>query len=156
MHVKLHIKLVIHTLKEKEGLICAPHTKGMLNGGTTEMIMLVYGYGLEASQEAVTEYRVFGPIISGCSWLELRLLTNHKHQVVPVFGHGVLRKTDPRYMCQQEFTLKWLPNDPLFKLVSKLYDVVPTNTHGTQTFVFFIDAPRDSVGGSNIRHGFMR
>ncbi|PWA61503.1 hypothetical protein CTI12_AA369600 [Artemisia annua] len=106
MHVKLHIKLVIHTLKENEGLICAPHTKGMLNGRTTEMIMLAYGCGLEASQEAVIEYRVLGPIISGCSWLELCLLTNHKHQVVPVFGHGVLRKTDPRYMCRQEFTLK--------------------------------------------------
>ena len=55
--------------------------KVMLNGRTTERIMLAYGYGLEASQEAVTEYRVLGPTISGCSWLELRPLTNHKHQV---------------------------------------------------------------------------
>lgn len=46
-------------------------------------------------------------------------------QVVPGFGHAVLRKTDPRYTCQREFALKHLPNDPLFKLVSNVYKVVP-------------------------------
>ncbi|XP_065872872.1 citrate synthase, mitochondrial isoform X2 [Euphorbia lathyris] len=46
-------------------------------------------------------------------------------KVVPGFGHGVLRKTDPRYTCQREFALKHLPDDPLFQLVSKLYEVVP-------------------------------
>jgi len=46
-------------------------------------------------------------------------------QVVPGYGHAVLRKTDPRYTCQQQFALKHLPNDPLFKLVKQLYDVVP-------------------------------
>lgn len=46
-------------------------------------------------------------------------------QVIPGYGHAVLRKTDPRYSCQREFALKWLPNDPLFKLVSDLYEVVP-------------------------------
>ncbi|KAJ7551575.1 hypothetical protein O6H91_06G020700 [Diphasiastrum complanatum] len=46
-------------------------------------------------------------------------------KVVPGYGHAVLRKTDPRYICQREFALKHLPNDPLFQLVSKLYEVVP-------------------------------
>uniref|UniRef100_A0A1B0ARS4 Citrate synthase n=1 Tax=Glossina palpalis gambiensis TaxID=67801 RepID=A0A1B0ARS4_9MUSC len=46
-------------------------------------------------------------------------------QVVPGFGHAVLRKTDPRYTCQREFALKHLPNDELFQLVSKIYKVVP-------------------------------
>jgi len=46
-------------------------------------------------------------------------------QVIPGYGHAVLRKTDPRYSCQREFALKHLPNDPLFKLVSQLYEVVP-------------------------------
>ena len=46
-------------------------------------------------------------------------------QVVPGYGHAVLRKTDPRYTCQREFALKKLPNDPLFKLVSMLYEVTP-------------------------------
>lgn len=46
-------------------------------------------------------------------------------QVVPGYGHAVLRKTDPRYTCQREFALKHLPNDDMFSLVSKLYSVVP-------------------------------
>lgn len=46
-------------------------------------------------------------------------------QVVPGYGHAVLRKTDPRYTCQREFALKHLPDDKLFKLVSKIYNIVP-------------------------------
>lgn len=46
-------------------------------------------------------------------------------QVVPGYGHAVLRKTDPRYMCQREFALKHLPDNKLFRLVSQLYDIVP-------------------------------
>ena len=46
-------------------------------------------------------------------------------KVVPGYGHAVLRQTDPRYLCQREFALKHLPDDPLFKLVSLLYEVVP-------------------------------
>ncbi|KAG2385956.1 hypothetical protein C9374_003105 [Naegleria lovaniensis] len=46
-------------------------------------------------------------------------------RVVPGYGHAVLRKTDPRYTCQREFALKYMKDDPLFKLVSTLYEVVP-------------------------------
>ncbi len=46
-------------------------------------------------------------------------------QVIPGFGHAVLRKTDPRYMLQREFSLKYLPEDPLFKVVNMLYSIVP-------------------------------
>lgn len=46
-------------------------------------------------------------------------------QVIPGFGHAVLRKTDPRYMCQREFALKHLPNDPLFTLTSQIYKIAP-------------------------------
>jgi citrate synthase len=46
-------------------------------------------------------------------------------QVIPGFGHAVLRKTDPRYMAQREFCLKHLPTDPLFQYVDLLFNVVP-------------------------------
>lgn len=46
-------------------------------------------------------------------------------QVIPGFGHAVLRKTDPRYTAQREFCLKNLPDDHLFKYVDLLYKVVP-------------------------------
>ena len=51
--------------------------------------------------------------------------TLNSGQVIPGYGHAVLRKTDPRYMAQREFALKHLPDDPIFKFVSRLYDVVP-------------------------------
>ena len=52
--------------------------------------------------------------------------------MIPGYGHAVLRKTDPRYTCQREFALKHLPTDPLFKMVSQLYNIVPNvlNEHG--------------------------
>jgi len=46
-------------------------------------------------------------------------------QVIPGFGHAVLRKTDPRYMAQRLFSLKHLPHDKLFKYVDILFKVVP-------------------------------
>ena len=46
-------------------------------------------------------------------------------QVIPGFGHAVLRKTDPRYMVQREFALKHLKHDELFQYVDMLYKVVP-------------------------------
>ena len=46
-------------------------------------------------------------------------------QVIPGFGHAVLRKTDPRYTAQRDFCLQHLPDDPLFKYVDILYRVVP-------------------------------
>ena len=46
-------------------------------------------------------------------------------QVVPGYGHAVLRKTDPRYVAQREFALKHLPEDKLFKLVGQIYKLVP-------------------------------
>lgn len=46
-------------------------------------------------------------------------------QVVPGYGHAVLRKTDPRYTAQREFALKHLPDDKNFKLVGQIYKLVP-------------------------------
>ena len=46
-------------------------------------------------------------------------------KVIPGFGHAVLRKTDPRYTAQREFALKYLPEDELFLLVSRVFEVVP-------------------------------
>lgn len=66
--------------------------------------------GVDATPEAIKEY----------IWKTLK-----GGQVVPGYGHAVLRKTDPRYTCQREFALKHLPNDPMFKLVSNLYNIIP-------------------------------
>ncbi|MBS3818196.1 citrate (Si)-synthase, eukaryotic [bacterium] len=46
-------------------------------------------------------------------------------QVIPGFGHAVLRQTDPRYTAQREFALKHLPDDEIFQVVNSLYEIVP-------------------------------
>lgn len=48
-------------------------------------------------------------------------------QVVPGYGHAVLRKTDPRYTAQREFCLNTsgLKDDPLFKLVAMIFETAP-------------------------------
>jgi citrate synthase len=53
--------------------------------------------------------------------------TLNSGQVIPGYGHAVLRKTDPRYTAQREFCLKTpgLKDYPLFQLVSMIYEVAP-------------------------------
>jgi len=46
-------------------------------------------------------------------------------QVIPGYGHAVLRKTDPRYTIQYEFCAKHFPNDKLFELANILNKIVP-------------------------------
>ena len=46
-------------------------------------------------------------------------------QVVPGYGHAVLRKTDPRFAALNEFARKHMPNDPLFQFVNLMYEVAP-------------------------------
>jgi len=46
-------------------------------------------------------------------------------KVIPGFGHGVLRKTDPRYTIQKEFAQKNFPNDELFKLAAVCLQAIP-------------------------------
>jgi len=66
--------------------------------------------GEDASDQVVKEY-IWSTLKAG--------------QVVPGYGHAVLRKTDPRYTAQREFALKHLPDDKLFKLVGQIYNLVP-------------------------------
>lgn len=51
--------------------------------------------------------------------------TLNSGQVIPGYGHAVLRKTDPRYTIQRNFAKEYLKDDPLFKYTDILYKVVP-------------------------------
>ena len=66
--------------------------------------------GSDLSDQAIKDYL----------WSTLRA-----GQVVPGYGHAVLRKTDPRYVSQREFAQRKLPDDPMFKLVSQVYKIAP-------------------------------
>ncbi len=46
-------------------------------------------------------------------------------KVIPGYGHAVLRTTDPRFTVQMEFGERHLPEDPVFQLVQRVYEVLP-------------------------------
>jgi citrate synthase len=78
--------------------------------------------GDDLSDKAITDYL----------WSTLKA-----GQVIPGYGHAVLRKTDPRYIAQREFAQRKLPDDPMFKLVSQVYKVAPgvLTEHGKVRFL---------------------
>jgi citrate synthase len=51
--------------------------------------------------------------------------TLNSGQVIPGYGHGVLRKTDPRFTTLLEFGKEHLAGDEIFDLASMVYDLVP-------------------------------
>ncbi|GAA6039517.1 hypothetical protein JCM8097_008362 [Rhodosporidiobolus ruineniae] len=53
--------------------------------------------------------------------------TLNNGQVIPGYGHAVLRKPDPRFMALQQFGVKRkeVAQDPVFKYVDQLYQVAP-------------------------------
>lgn len=46
-------------------------------------------------------------------------------KVIPGYGHAVLRQPDPRYMAQRVFAEDYISDDPIVKIVWKLFDIVP-------------------------------
>jgi citrate synthase len=53
------------------------------------------------------------------------LETVESGMVIPGYGHGVLRRTDSRFTAQYRFAETYLPDDPLFQLVKRVYEVIP-------------------------------
>ena len=56
---------------------------------------------------------------------EYALKTIAAGQVIPGYGHAVLRKTDPRFSVQLDFANRNIPNAELIELVRNVYEVVP-------------------------------
>lgn len=52
-------------------------------------------------------------------------------KVVPGYGHAVLRKTDPRFMCELDFAHKFIKDDNLVELVKACYRVIPEALEAT-------------------------
>lgn len=51
--------------------------------------------------------------------------TLNSGKVIPGYGHAVLRVTDPRFTAFREFGLKRIKNDPIFTIMSKVFEIVP-------------------------------
>jgi citrate synthase len=76
-------------------------------------------------QDLQAKFSAEGKDVNAETITEFAWDTLNSGQVIPGYGHAVLRKTDPRYSCQREFALKHLPEDELFKIVSTIYEVMP-------------------------------
>jgi len=51
--------------------------------------------------------------------------TLNSGQVIPGYGHAVLRITDPRFDAFHEFGARVCPDDPLYQIVAKVFKIVP-------------------------------
>jgi citrate synthase len=52
--------------------------------------------------------------------------TLNSGRVIPGYGHAVLRRTDPRFVAQHNFAMKYCPDDPVVHTVTKTcYEVIP-------------------------------
>ncbi|MCX8143687.1 MAG: citrate (Si)-synthase, eukaryotic [Bacteroidia bacterium] len=52
-------------------------------------------------------------------------------KVVPGYGHAVLRKTDPRFIAQQEFYRNYIKKDDVCEIVQMIYEVAPSILEAT-------------------------
>ncbi|QIX01600.1 hypothetical protein AMS68_007117 [Peltaster fructicola] len=131
----MRLYLTIHS--DHEGGNVSAHTTHLVGSAlSSPMLSLAAGlnglagplHGL-ANQEVlkwITEMKaVVGDDLSDENIKKYLWDTLKSGRVVPGYGHAVLRKTDPRYTSQREFALKHLPDDPLFKLVSQVYNIAP-------------------------------
>ena len=112
--------LVGSTLSDPYLSLCATMNAlaGPLHGLANQEVL---GWLLELQARLKRE----GKSVTPESITEFAWDTLNKGQVIPGYGHAVLRQTDPRYTSQREFALKHMPDDELFHLVNTVYDVMP-------------------------------
>jgi len=67
----------------------------------------------------------FGGVPSDKDLAKFTWDTLNSGQVIPGYGHAVLRATDPRYTAFLEFGRRVCPRDEIFQIVDHLYKVVP-------------------------------
>ncbi|MGI6454946.1 MAG: citrate (Si)-synthase [bacterium] len=67
----------------------------------------------------------FGGVPTDEQLREFTLETLNSGQVIPGYGHAVLRVTDPRFEAILEFGRQHCADDEIFQIVNKVYDVVP-------------------------------
>lgn len=51
--------------------------------------------------------------------------TLNSGQVIPGYGHAVLRKSDPRFTAQFDFAKKYMPDDEIFQVAMVVNEVIP-------------------------------
>jgi len=67
----------------------------------------------------------FGGVPSEAQLREFAAATLRSGQVIPGYGHAVLRVVDPRYQGFLDFGKQHLADDPVFQTVARVFNVVP-------------------------------
>jgi citrate synthase len=114
------------------------HTTHLV-GSTLSDIYYAFSAGLNglagplhglANQEALrwllSVYKKYNGVPSREQLRQFARDTLSSGQVIPGYGHGVLRKTDPRYIKFLEFGKKYMPDDDILRLAGMVYEVIPS------------------------------
>jgi citrate synthase len=67
----------------------------------------------------------FGGVPSDEQLRDMAFETLRSGRVIPGYGHAVLRVVDPRFQGFHDFGEEYLPEDPVFKTVSRVFRVIP-------------------------------
>jgi citrate synthase len=70
-------------------------------------------------------YNKFGHVPTKEELAQFAVDTLNAGQVIPGYGHAVLRKTDPRFTALMEFGKQYFPDDDIFSLATRVYEVIP-------------------------------
>ena len=127
--------MILHSDQEN-GNACA-HTSHLV-GSTLSDLYLSSSAGLNAlagplhglaSQETlrwlIELQERYGGLPSHAEITSFAKETLDNGNVIPGYGHGVLRRTDTRFTAQFRFAERFMPEDPLFQLVRRVYEVMP-------------------------------
>ncbi|MCO5580414.1 hypothetical protein L7F22_034280 [Adiantum nelumboides] len=86
----------------------------------------LHGLAIQESFKWIS--KVFLELGANATTTDLEDYVRHKlqaGQIIPGFGHALLKNTDPRYTCLYQFCERKFPDDPHFQLLAKLGEIVP-------------------------------
>ena len=82
-----------------------------------------------ANQEAlhwlISIHEKFGGVPSEEQLRQFAWDTLNAGQVIPGYGHAVLRKPDPRFTAQYEYADRFMPDDEIFQIAKMVFHIVP-------------------------------
>lgn len=132
----LRLYLLLHA--DHEGGNVSAHAAHLVGSALADPFA-AYGAGMAglggplhglANQQCLSWLRSVHVMLEGASPTferirEIAVATLKSGNVIPGFGHAVLRVTDPRFTLQREFALRHIQHDPLFRLLEVVREVVP-------------------------------
>jgi citrate synthase len=132
----MRLYMVIHA--DHEGGNASAHTTHLV-GSTLSDVYISFASGMNAlagplhglANQEVVKWIVKMIDIIGTSKPSNKQVEEYIHstisagQVIPGYGHAVLRRPDPRYMAFREFAEEHIKDDDMVNIVGQLYELVP-------------------------------